>query len=172
MDSAQLMYLSIADTASGAKGLILVVPLKTDWKIRCVYKFDHHCKWVNNCIGEKNYKQFLVMITGVLIFAVTYTLFMTIATINFSRYRFETTENTYTRHHGVNTTLMCFIWIFSLPTLILMVLDFNLVALHLYLGKKKMTTFEYIMYIRDKKELQESMVSSKSRISSDLDINE
>lgn len=29
---------------------------------RCVYLFDHHCKWVNNCIGQKNYKEFFKLI--------------------------------------------------------------------------------------------------------------
>ncbi len=29
---------------------------------RCVENFDHHCMWINNCIGRKNYKLFLIMI--------------------------------------------------------------------------------------------------------------
>jgi palmitoyltransferase len=34
---------------------------------RCVDVFDHHCKWMNNCVGEKNYKAFIILITAVMI---------------------------------------------------------------------------------------------------------
>ncbi|KAH6804914.1 DHHC-type zinc finger family protein [Perilla frutescens var. frutescens] len=29
---------------------------------RCVLRMDHHCSWINNCVGQTNYKPFLLLV--------------------------------------------------------------------------------------------------------------
>jgi len=42
---------------------------------RCVLKMDHHCPWINNCVGHYNHKYFLLFLLFLLIEGIHYVIF-------------------------------------------------------------------------------------------------
>jgi len=43
---------------------------------KCCDDFDHHCNWLNNCIGAANYKTFMLLITS---FALSLSLYLSLS---------------------------------------------------------------------------------------------
>ena len=37
---------------------------------RCVYKFDHYCVWIGNCIGGLNHRYFLALLMSLSVMSV------------------------------------------------------------------------------------------------------
>nr|XP_044617556.1 palmitoyltransferase ZDHHC19-like isoform X2 [Equus asinus] len=47
-------------------------PLRTyhiTWCNICVEEFDHHCKWVNNCIGHSNFRVFMLLVQSLCLYS-------------------------------------------------------------------------------------------------------
>ena len=119
---------------------------------RCVDNFDHHCKWLNNCIGNKNYSQFFILITSLELLTIDQTslgIYILSGCFNNTSIRAKVEElyglNDYNSPaYGavvLTITLMSFTILISLA---------HLIILHVWLRLKKMTTYEYIIQLRQK----------------------
>lgn len=112
---------------------------------RCAIGFDHHCKWVNNCIGEKNYKEFFALIVVVQIIHV----FMMIDTAFVgSRMIQETTSIVYEYkkagevfYYIDSSLIMISLLICTLAS----AFNAKLVAFHIYINIKGITTYQHII---------------------------
>lgn len=102
---------------------------------RCTEGFDHHCKWLNNCIGEKNYKLFVVLVV-LLNLDKVFLLFFVI--------------NSLVRSYS-NEQFGLFTGQFLLGTETFCVLGFclNLLIFHIYLKCSGITTYQYLLRRRD-----------------------
>lgn len=109
---------------------------------RCVLNMDHHCPWINNCVGFWNRKYFMLLLIYVLI--TTYFVFFTLAydfvqsvSWELNTYYFSLTP------HSQNTLLhhlllqVCFL----LNTMIGFLMTFFL-KFHIYLVSNNKTTIE------------------------------
>ncbi|CAK69536.1 unnamed protein product (macronuclear) [Paramecium tetraurelia] len=94
---------------------------------RCTDQFDHHCIWLNNCIGAQNYRYFFILIVLLELYLIT-VLILSI----------------------MIKSILGYIEI-GFTFLLLIPITFIL-AMHIYFRFKGITTYEYILLKRKKVE--------------------
>jgi len=48
---------------------------------KCVYRMDHHCNWINNCIGIKNQKYFIIFLIYAFLISLLSMIYLTASAI-------------------------------------------------------------------------------------------
>ena len=103
---------------------------------RCCEGFDHHCEWLNYCVGIANYEIFIKLIHVYLV--------LNLSTICLFVYNFA--KSLVTEEKTGTVAIVVLLWIQAVINLIAFFVDLDLIYLHRWLIKHGLSTYEYTIY--------------------------
>lgn len=106
-----------------------------------------------------------MMILSLLMFLMIYIIISIFITIQYSKGTIHDNEIWLYHDDDSIQSAMIGCWVFGILSVIIFFADANLVFLHLYLMKKGITTFQYIILMQERKEYAKDLVNIlKNRI--------
>ena len=106
---------------------------------RCCSQFDHHCKWLNNCIGSENYQDFRSLTNW---FLLTIALNLGFVVAMWATGLLKASDN-------ISQPVVILLWIQGALSAIVFIFDLQLILFHVWIVSKGITTFEYIGFKRE-----------------------
>lgn len=117
---------------------------------KCTVAFDHHCRWLSNCVSKtENYKSFLVFVVATLLCAVGH---LAVSVVQVVLYFGEGRRIDDGGTHYPNGLLLAFWFAFIVLALVAIYLLVDLLLFHIYLIAKGITTYDYIVAQRQRKD--------------------
>ncbi|KAG6467168.1 hypothetical protein ZIOFF_075036 [Zingiber officinale] len=117
---------------------------------KCVDGFDHHCRWLNNCVGRKNYNSFIaLMATSLIWLAIECGVGITVLVLCFvDKKGMETIIKEKLGNGFSRAPFAVVVAICTAVSLLACVPLGELFFFHMILIKKGITTYEYVVAMR------------------------
>ena len=138
---------------------------------KCVEGFDHHCEWLNTCVGKSNYRMFFILTTFMTLAYLMKTLIAAYLICIILRNNGNLDVPEWYAEKNQEKYLILIIC-FSVKDPIVLVVLMNLLAFHIYLKIRGITTYEYLMGKKNENKKQDLTQKKIQELQSKQDNND